>query len=345
LEVLYRSQSLKKDDLELKKQRKIMIRNYQLALSSVTALIAAVGISSAAQAITIRHDRWQGSYIGLGSYFPSVGRMFINNSKTCSGTLITRRWVLTAGHCIDDLRFANFDIGLRRYFVTRSHVHPRWFQLRDNFHAGVDIGLIQLNQPVWNVSPALLYTGFDEVGKVGIHVGFGNTGNGLTGSIYSDGRKRGAYNAVDATGGVFGWSNRLLLSDFDSPWYSSNRLGSPVPFGLEGSTAVGDSGGALFINGYLAGITSDGTDRTSRYGTVMLSTRVSVFRRWISSVINGATSFSFSASNTRTANTSTRNLYSAQNEGAKTVPEPSSLVGLLSVAGLLGLLSRRKSNN
>lgn len=319
----------------------------QLMLSTATALVATMGVSTIAEAITIRHDRWDGHYQQIGSYFPSVGRLSINNSKNCSGTLIDPQWVLTAAHCTDALSFANFNIGQSNYSVIDNVIHEDWFRSGRNWWAGADIALVQLDRNVWNINPTPLFRSSNEVGELGIHVGFGQTGDGLTGSVYYNNVRKGAQNRIDAFGGQ---ENRLLLTDFDAPWQSTNRIGSPFPENFEGSTAFGDSGGGLFIDHYVAGITSTGSDlygnQDSRYGTLMLSTRVSSFQDWIDSVISGQTSASsgFSGSYSNNGN---QGVFFAAEVASTSVPEPSSLLslGIFSLFGLFGLAKKGKQEN
>ncbi len=338
----------------LKHETKLLSSFNCVVTTAATVAVAITGSIAPAEAGTIRHDRPDSVYQQYGQWFDSVGILTLSNGSRCSGTLIGSSWVLTAAHCINGNRIL-FSVGGRSYSVTSAIVTQDWITTRGNPFSGGDIALVQLNQAVRNVTPSSLYTGRYEVGQIGTYVGFGTTGNGYTGNVYRTSTKRAGDNAIDKVGGSY---NRLLFTDFDNPnWPYGNRTGSPYALDWEYTTAPGDSGGGLFINGLLAGIVSGGDLGSSVYGEVARNTRVS---SWASNILNYIASFS-GYSNARRVNPATYKFssnrigsYSDNNSdsssdlegmpefevyednfGVKSVPEPLTVFGnLLALAGL-----------
>jgi len=261
----------------------------------VGAILIMVVLSAAsfASAGVIRHDTADSAYVRLGSKFGNVGQFRASANGRAwagSGVLVANDWVITAGHVVDDAKALRFNIGGQSYQGKQWLAHNNW---RGNPLSGFDLALVQLDRAVTGARPAALYGGAGEVGRVARSVGFGLTGDGLTGYDTRSGlNKRGGNNVIDALAG----GNRVLISDFDAPGPGADGavLGSDRANRFEYLIAPGDSGGGLFIRvgkrWRLAGVHSFGLGYDGRtdsdYGDWSGHTRVSPFTDWIDAVIH-----------------------------------------------------------
>ncbi len=262
--------------------------------------VLADGIFAArANAGVIRHDVADTAYLSLGGdpQYDSVGRItFGSNSGSGSGVLVGQNWYLTAAHNVYANYLANtpgdvqFTVGSNTYVADEIFVHPGY--VSGSPTNGNDLALVRVTSNVPNVTPAELHTSGGEIGEVGTFVGFGRTGTGLTGASVSSSAKRGGTNVLDLTADAFNplWSSNITLSDFDNPSSAAySSWGSATPTTLEIMSAVGDSGGGVFVDfgsgPVLVGITAfvlfngDGIDYG--YGDGMGATRLAGHAEWI----------------------------------------------------------------
>ncbi|KYC44027.1 hypothetical protein WA1_02470 [Scytonema hofmannii PCC 7110] len=295
------------------------------------------------------------SVVNLGTGFDGVVDLLIKTDSEnfgCSGSLLTSgRHILTAAHCFTDgsqniiansiQAFFSLPTGSTSIKSANLFIHSDW---SDNFTIiNGDIAIIELASEAPVAAERYdIYRGTDEVGKIGIKVGYGYSGNGNEGDISSDGLKRLGKNIYDAPGEIlsklpeletFPFPSTVLAYDFDNGLPANDAFG--VHFGIsdtglgldEINSAAGDSGGPTFINGLIAGITSFGTcygypdcsgsdiDNilNSSFGEFSVDTRVSTYANWIDSILS------------RPA----------------TVPEPST-IGAVLLAGFVALRYRKK---
>jgi secreted trypsin-like serine protease len=263
---------------------------------------------------------------GYGGEFSGVPQLFLNTTRgglNCSGALLASGLhVLTAAHCVTDEAgrktlidgFAAFPSDTTGKYtgtstsLSFSQVTVHKGYNGDFLYVGNDIAVITLD----SVAPKAiqrydLYTGRDEVGKVGTKLGWGAVGTG-DGNRPGDSDFLRGENRYDATASLVTQLDgsapvdSVLHYDFDNGKPANDAFG--LFFGVEDlgrglkevMTAPGDSGGPTFIDGLIAGITSydlvlqfgDGStsDITpgrldSSFGEIGGDTRVSSHTQWI----------------------------------------------------------------
>lgn len=195
----------------------------------------------------------------ITSGHPSVGRLQIGSSGLCTATLVGKKTVITASHCVHPGSIHVFHLGGKVYPAAQALRYP---QYNTTTHAN-DVALILL-QTAPPVAPSAIAITPPKVG-----LGVTLIGYGVTSEYAKDaGTKRIAHNTIsqmDATRMVF--------------------LGSS---GNEGNTCYGDSGGPAFatLKGHevVVGVTSGGT---APCGTDGIDTRVDAFKSWLISASGG----------------------------------------------------------
>lgn len=213
------------------------------------------GFATVASASTIRHDRPDQSYQDLannvGAYsaaqfapMKAVGSVSSSGgfgSGTYLGLGTGGHWIVTAAHVLSqgqsgavfNLNGTNYNIDAANTFTMAG------WSLNNN-----DITVARLTSAPVGATAASYYNGSAELGMSVISVGFGQTGNGLTGVTGAAGTKRAFTNVADLVNTTA--SQNVIAIDFDSPAGNTSNLGTGTATDLEGCGVPGDSGGGLF---------------------------------------------------------------------------------------------------
>ena len=256
-----------------------------------------VAVSSAANAIVIRHDVVDTEYRVSPSAFPAL----VDMPGEAHGVLVAPQWVITAAHTIPH-EIKQVVIGGTPRDVERVVVHPGYRTPPDEMiHQAMatgeavlvlvwlasadDIALVRLAKPVTDIAPVAIHVGGGEANRIIQIIGKGATGTGATGHDPKGPNRtalRRAFNTVTSA------HDRWFCYVFDAP---------PSALSLEGSTGNGDSGGPALIEvdgqWVLAGLAGwkflPGDVRTARpgqYGHTFCNVRLSHYSDWIESVMS-----------------------------------------------------------
>ena len=227
----------------------------------------------------------------------------------CSGSLLSDgHSILTAGHCIAaygaalpsyvDVYFPGAG-GLVDYTATTYFVDPFW---TGDSTQGNDLAIIRLNQAAPSSATRYsLYTGM-LIDEPILLAGYGQTGTGTTGNTGGSGTLRQGHNRYDTAGSGVGWSDNVLVGDFDNGTADNNALGTmDLDIADEVDLGFGDSGGPSFYGGEIIGVhdliaclseTSSGpckkppslsTVDNSYFGQLFVDASVSSSAAWIES--------------------------------------------------------------
>lgn len=252
--------------------------------------------------------------------------------------------MLTAAHLFTTTSGTDVTTAITVFFHTEAGytsrtatavVNPLW---NGNGYSGNDIAIMTLNAPApADATRYGIYTGSDEVGTTFTTAGYGITGNGNTGATQAlDTILRYGQNKIDALGDGFNAVDGIqfpagstLAFDFDNGQSANDAFGyffdiHDTGVVREVGTSHGDSGGPLFIDNQIAGITSLGLSLSSTDANDVVHTTD------IDGILNS--SFGEFAVDTRVSAFQT---FIAQN-----VPEPAS--GALSLGLLAVMITRRR---
>ena len=183
-------------------------------------------------------DLAESSIFGAQSQFDSVG-LFTGqfgefDVVTGSGVLIDPHWVLTSGHQLQAEPGVLFESLQYRIgtdlFAEQRVIEADFFTTFPGYLSssppgtGNDIGLVRLSEPVFDIDPAVLFTGADDLfGIEFTAAGFGNPGIGPFPGEF-DGIRRAGRNLADNS--IFFAEEQYISADFDLGLFSN--IGLPL---------------------------------------------------------------------------------------------------------------------
>ena len=303
-----------------------------------------------------------GSYTGVGSLFVTYESTATTGlGSICTGALVSSGAVLTAGHCLanevvngklDKVTGVTFflpSLGERTAANTFTAIAGSWKvhedYNNDDIGAGNDIALFSLSREATGHDVYGIYDGnpLRDFTRVGTGTIGGPQGTG-TGGVATDYKQREGRNTYEFYGDdVFGDVNHnILLSDFDDGTTTHDAFGRGMgkrQTGIDGesNSSPGDSGGPIFIDGKIAGITSFGVTGAVFGGGCgqvgSIDPYANAQGRCTNSSIGEISGDTWVKPYTGFINTYL----------ASAVPEPSSWVMMLSGFGMMGIGLRRRS--
>jgi hypothetical protein len=283
--------------------------------------LAWLAIPGTSMALVIRHNTPTLSYENHGrmeKFNASVAVTRSDNKEygIAGGTAIDSRWLVHARHTY---RSVSDYLATGKTAVARGTLWSKWNNTGTSnrqvhsvhffdddfsrFANAIDIAMVRLNGSSSALRIAPLFSGWGEVGNVGMGASAANNrldGNGTSRkpeneSTSASGRpyevRWAGSNNVDKvdTQSLGSPNNALLKMDFDHPTNASKSImGTSTALDLEFGSMSGDSGSPVYIDlngvdGQVAGVLSGGSGND--YGSSLVYVRIAPYRTWINQTI------------------------------------------------------------
>ncbi len=237
------------------------MKSAHLAVAIAAVLAAAHGCGTPSSSPSTREAELGTEHARIVGGIADLNHRYVVSLNGCTGTVISKYTVLTAGHCFNSVSSAGFGprtSGATTIRVASKVLDPLYKDICDQ-DATYDLAVVKLAEPAPVQPVPLLRTKLENtskyIGPSWVWVGYGLTGQGGT-----TGTKRVTTFPVDLIGPATGRGSLCEIPDTLIYFTAKGR-----------NTCNGDSGGpSFFVHGgveYLAGVVSSGDNSCVLDGT------------------------------------------------------------------------------
>jgi hypothetical protein len=215
-------------------------------MKKILSIIMFVMFTNVALAGTMRHDVSENKFLEFGSRFfctkKIVGVKETEDGKTyavASCVILNENWIITCAHITEEkIDYLSVIIDDKPYLLDKFIVNKDF----DSKKMQADIAMGYCSKGFGEINGVELYRKKIKINDFCSFAGYGRYGTMLDGATKFDGKLRGGTNLIDS----------FFKSDMVTITGSRNNSRTRLEF----LPNVGDSGGGLFVQGKLAGITS-----------------------------------------------------------------------------------------